>query len=300
MKNLFFLVLLSLFSCNKNNDNPSEDSKYIQKTVQYQSISGVKSKLTSLDINYFDKWTDLKPVMIFIHGGGWVIGDKTNKPSSKIELFKGLGYVYISINYRLSPFPYQLDNPNRILHPTHVKDVAKAIKYIYDNIEDYGGNKSNIAIMGHSAGAHLASLIATDPKYLNAEGLKTSIFKGVVSLDTQASDIDYAMQHTFEGSDLYKMYINAFGDTSNKWKEASPINYVSSSLAKNWVVVYRGSQTRMTNQLRYIDALKAEGKSVTAINAVDYSHSGVNDAIGNTNDTVINKPIVEFLVNVLN
>ena len=297
MKNLFFLLLLFSVSCNKTNE--PADSNYVQKTIQYQTIDGVKSKLSSLDINYFEKWNELKPVVIFIHGGGWAIGDKSNKPKSKIALFEDLKYVYVSINYRLSPFPYQPNNPDRIMHPTHVKDVAKAIKYIYDNIEEYGGDKNKMAVMGHSAGAHLASLISTDPKYLNEVGLKTSIFKGVVSLDTQASDIDYAMQHTFIGSELYKMYVNAFGDTSDKWKEASPINYVASSLAPNWVVVYRGSQTRMTNQLRFIDALKSTGKNVIGINAKNYSHAGVNDAIGDSNDTIINKPVVDFLNSVL-
>ena len=293
MKNLFFLFLLFSISCNKTND--SFESKYIQKTIQYQSIDGVKSNLSSLDINYFEKWEDLKPVVIFIHGGGWAIGDKKNKPKSKIALFEDLKYVYVSINYRLSPFPYQTNNPNRVLHPTHVKDVAKAIKYIFDNIENYGGDKNKIAVMGHSAGAHLAGLIAADPKYLNEVGLKTNIFKGVISLDTQASDIEYAMQHTYEGSELYKMYINAFGDSQDKWKEASPINYLSSTLATNWVVVYRGSQTRMTNQLRFINALNNAGKHTIGINAINYTHAGVNDAIGDLNDKVINKQVVDFL-----
>jgi len=297
MKNLFFLLLLFSVSCNKTNE-PTE-SNYIQKTVQYQSLDGVKGRLSSLDINYFEKWNELKPVVIFIHGGGWAIGDKSNKPKSKIALFEDLKYVYVSINYRLSPFPYQINNPDRIMHPTHVKDVAQAVKYIYDNIEKYGGDKSKMAVIGHSAGAHLASLISTDPKYLNEVGLKTSIFKGVVSLDTQASDIDYAMQHTSTGSELYKMYVNAFGDTSDGWKEASPINYVAYSLASNWIVVYRGSQTRMTNQLRFIDALKSTGKNVIGINAKGYSHAEVNDAIGDSNDTVINKPVVDFLNDVL-
>ncbi len=297
MKNLLFLVLL-LFSCNKTNDQV--ESNYIQKTIQYQTIENVKSNLSSLDINYFDKWSELKPVVVFIHGGGWAIGDKRNKPSSKINLFEDLKYIYVSINYRLSPFPYQPNNPGRILHPTHVQDVAKAIKYIYDNIENYGGNKNKIAIMGHSAGAHLASLVATDPRYLNEQGLKTSIFKGVISLDTQASDIFYAMQHTYEGSDIYKIYINAFGESPKVWKDASPINYVNKSKADNWIVVYRGSQTRTTNQLRFVEALNKSGKQVIGIDAKNYSHAGVNDAVGDLDDTVINKTVVDFLNSVLN
>lgn len=299
MKKILILLLIFISSCNKNIDDSPKDIKYIQKTIQYQSIDSVKSNLSSLDINYFENWDSLKPVVIFVHGGGWAIGDKTNKPKSKNKLFEDLKFVYVSINYRLSPFPYQPNNPNRIIHPTHVEDVAKAIKYVYNSIENYGGDKNKMVIMGHSAGAHLASLVASDPKYLNKFGLNTDVFKGAISLDTQASDIYYAMQHTFEGSGIYKMFINAFGKNADDWKDASPINYTSLSKVSNWVVVYRGSHDRITNQLRYIDTLNNSGKQVIGIDASSYSHSGVNDAIGDEQDNVINKAVVEFLNSVL-
>ena len=44
------------------------------------------------------------------------------------------GYVLVSVNYRLSPFPYELNNPDRVMFPSHKEDVADAIKWVYDNI----------------------------------------------------------------------------------------------------------------------------------------------------------------------
>jgi len=299
MKKILITFTLFIFfaACNKNNDDPTQDSKYVNKTIQYHSITGVKEKFLSLDISYFDNWSSLKPVVIFIHGGGWSIGDKSNKPNDKIKLFESLDYVYVSINYRLSPFPFEVTNDNRVKHPDHINDVAKAVKYIYDNIKSYGGNNKIMAIMGHSAGAHLASLISTNPQFLNSVGLSTRIFKGAISLDTQAFDLVELMKDT--ESSNYKMFLNAFGNKPNDQKSASPIYYVVDSEVQNWLVVYRGSLSRVENELDFATALEGAGKYVVKINAQAYSHAEVNDAIGNENDQIINKPIKDFLKTIL-
>jgi acetyl esterase/lipase len=289
---LFVLIFVSLSSCNRQKNDPTIKSDYIKTTLQYQNVSGISKNLSSLDINYFDTWTNLKPVVIFIHGGGWAIGDKRNKPNDKIKLFESLKYVYVSINYRLSPFPYDTNNPNRIKHPDHIEDIANAVKYIFENVKEYGGDNSKMAIMGHSAGAHLSSLISSNPRFLESVGLNTGILKGTLSLDTQAYNINELMKDTV--SNNYKMYLNAFGDKPEDWKDVSPQHFVSNSKVNNWLVVYRGSQSRVENQLDFINSLENNGKNVVKINAESYSHSGVNDAIGIESDQVINTPVKQF------
>ena len=112
------------------------------------------------------------PVMIYIHGGGWKAGSKT--------LYIGLGRTFARhgigvaiINYRLSP---------RVKHPGHIEDVAKAFAWVKGNIAKHGGDPANITLMGHSAGGHLAALLATDPSYLKAEKLEPSNIRGVISV----------------------------------------------------------------------------------------------------------------------
>lgn len=95
----------------------------------------------------------------------------------------------MSINYRLSPFPYELDNPDRVLFPTHNIDVTDAIKWVTDNIDTYGGDVNNIALLGHSAGAHLVALTGTNPSFLNAVGLSFSDIRGIAAIDTEGYDI---------------------------------------------------------------------------------------------------------------
>lgn len=106
---------------------------------------------------------------MYVHGGGWSIGDKSAQLENKIALFKSLNYVFVSTNYRLSPFPNRLGNDDRIKYPLHNQDVVSAIAWLVENISDYGGNPDKVALIGHSAGAHLVSLIGTDESFLRQE-----------------------------------------------------------------------------------------------------------------------------------
>lgn len=109
------------------------------------------------------------PVLFFIHGGGWRSGDKSIYPFFG-RTFAQQGFVTVVISYRLTP---------EVQHPGHIQDVARAFAWVYKNISQYGGNPNQIFVAGHSAGGHLAALLALNKKYLQAEGLSTDLIKGV-------------------------------------------------------------------------------------------------------------------------
>ena len=121
-----------------------------------------------------------RPVVIFVHGGGWMIGDK-----NMFGLYRGVGrflaskgYVAVLVNYRLSP---------GVKHPEHVRDVARAFAWMRRHIAEHGGAADQIFLAGHSAGGHLVSLLATDPRYLKAPELKLrdrdrAAIRGVISV----------------------------------------------------------------------------------------------------------------------
>ena len=294
-KLLFLFTVLAFISCDKNDIDIPVDPDFVSKTIEYKKVDGVDKNLLSLDIYYDNNFTEKSPVIVYVHGGGWAIGDKTNKLTKKIEMCRDSGYVLVSVNYRLSPFPYELDNPGRIKFPVHPQDVADAVKYIYDNIGDFGGDRDNMLIMGHSAGAHIVSLICTDNTYLNSVGLSAKIFKGIISLDSAGFDVERAINNTTPGSLSYQMYINAFGDDSQIWHNASPAYHVSDDNCDKWLIIYRGTSKRVAIQTDFIASLRSIGISVEELFAVDYSHSGVNDAIGDKDDTVINPVVQEFI-----
>ena len=119
------------------------------------------------------------PVVVWIHGGGWQAGDKT-EVQEKPQAFVDKGFVFVSINYRLLP-----DGDDQEM----AGDVAKAIRWVHDHAREYGGDPDTIFVMGHSAGAQLAALVCTDDRYLKAEGLPLSIIKGCVPVDGDTYDV---------------------------------------------------------------------------------------------------------------
>jgi acetyl esterase/lipase len=115
------------------------------------------------------------PVVVLVHGGGWVLGDNRccGLYSSVGQFLAGQGIGVVLPNYRLSPW---------VKHPQHVRDVARAVAWTRGHIGRYGGDPRQLWLLGHSAGGHLVSLLATDESYLRAEGLRGSDIKGVISV----------------------------------------------------------------------------------------------------------------------
>lgn len=94
------------------------------------------------------------PVLIQVHGGAWVIGNKDQQAMPLLAHLADQGWVCVSINYRLSP---------RATWPDHIVDVKRAIAWVKANIAEHGGDPDHVAITGGSAGGHLASLAALTP-----------------------------------------------------------------------------------------------------------------------------------------
>ena len=85
------------------------------------------------------------PVVFWIHGGGWLAGDKTDV-KSKPQWFMDKGFVFVSTNYRLLP---------EVDMGTLIRDVAKAYGWMHKHIAEYGGDPKRVLVGGHSAGAQL-------------------------------------------------------------------------------------------------------------------------------------------------
>ena len=109
------------------------------------------------------------PVLIFFHGGGMVGGSK----DKKMELFKHLGCVIVTPNYRLSP---------RAKCPSYIEDAAAAVAWVKKNIAAYNGDPKRIFVSGHSAGAYLATCLATMPQFLEKQGCRPGDFAAYISI----------------------------------------------------------------------------------------------------------------------
>ena len=178
----------------------------VTKNIAYDP-AGTDS-LTALDI-YPPRFGGHHPVVIFIHGGSYVEGDKSTEVGAKPKAFAGEGYVFVAINYRLSP---------AVKHPTHIQDVAKAIGWVYHNIGRFGGDSTRLFVLGHSSGASMAALIATNERYLKAEGLDLSALSGAILLDGSAYDIPRRFS---EDSVEAHRLLRVFGEDPAGWEDAS-------------------------------------------------------------------------------
>lgn len=113
-----------------------------------------------------------RPVVVFIHGGAWVRGDRKQYPFLGNRFAKE-GAVVVIPSYRLAP---------KHRFPAQAEDAAAALAWVVRNIAQYGGDPNRIVLAGHSAGGHLAALLVTNPKYLSAHGLKPDAVKHVAAL----------------------------------------------------------------------------------------------------------------------
>jgi arylformamidase len=288
---LLFIFLTIQTSCNKTDTvtAPIIPTTYTKVTVAYKTLNGVNPNLLSLDVYHFGQITPNSPVVIYVHGGAWAIGDKSNALDNKKNLFTSLGYLLISVNYRLSPDPVSTD-PNRVMFPTHNNDVADAVKWIYDNVATYGGNKNKMAIMGHSAGAHLVSLTGTSNQFLPARGISLNTIKGVASIDSEGYDV------AFQCNDNNAYYLNAFGNTDTNWVQASPLSQLFSGTSyPKFFIAKRGAVARIAISDAFITKLQSVGATVSQVTGSQYDHEGINDAIGAPGETAITDPLKIFL-----
>ncbi len=294
MKTHLFILLFGLMlSCKKENATVSATTlNYTKKEIVYKQIQGVDANLLSLDVYYDPDKMEPKPVIVWVHGGGWCIGDKTNQIEQKKILFASMGYLLVSINYRLSPFPYEPNNPQRIKFPIHNIDISDALKWVYENMEIYGGDSDKIVLMGHSAGAQLVALTGTNHQFLNEVNVPISFIKGIIAIDTRMYDVFDVIQNR----PSVDLYINAFGENISDNIAASASRHLNdSNYFPNFLIIKRGTQNRLTDADNFIHLLEQNNISVQDFNANPYNHSEVNEFIGQAGETRITPVIKLFL-----
>jgi len=111
-------------------------------------------------------------LVIFFYGGGWQGGKRQYYPFLA-ESLTGRGFVVVVADYRVYP---------EVRFPQFVEDAALAVRWVSDNAKGLHGNSSDIVLMGHSAGAHIASLLVTDDRYLDNAGVPMSDIRGFIGL----------------------------------------------------------------------------------------------------------------------
>jgi acetyl esterase/lipase len=222
------------------------------------------------------------PVMFWIHGGGWQVGDKGDV-ALKPKVLCERGFVFVSTNYRLLP-----DVEMDVL----IRDVAKSLGWVHKNIAKYGGDPTRLFVGGHSAGAQLAALVCIDDRYLKEEGVPFDVLKGCTPVDGDTYDIPKIIMTAEHRQALYggKMFTfghrQKFGNDPEKHVDFSAVTHVAKGKGiPPFVILYFSGNPDTTAQARRLEAvMKQADIPVSAYGKEDSNHSRLNNDLGNPDD----------------
>lgn len=218
-----------------------------------------------------------RPVVVFFHGGSWQAGDKA-AVGRKPLAFVPAGYVVVSATYRFRP---------EVTVSDMAGDAAAAVGWVKDNIARYGGDPARVFLMGHSAGAHLVSVLGTNLRLLASAGVPSSSIRGVVSLDTGPYDVARQIALVQGQTTVYaKMIRTVFGTDPAAWPEVSPVDHVKRDAGiPPFLVVASDNRADVPVQAQpFVAALQAAGVPAELYIARERTHASLNAELGAPGD----------------
>ncbi len=205
------------------------------------------------------------PVLVMVHGGAWMVGDKAaaSVANNKVARWLPKGYILVSVNYRMSHSP----NPVQ-----QADDVGTALAYAQTHAASWGGNPERVLLMGHSSGAHLVSLVAADPQIALGKGARPWL--GTVALDSAAMDVVRTMEKKH-----YGFYDRVFGKDKAFWAEASPYQRLNTKPAPMLLVCSSQRDDSCPAARAFAEKVQSLGGRATVL-PVDLKHGEVNSVLG--------------------
>lgn len=260
-KPLFGILLLASTACSPIkvlNAIVTDNTYALKADIAYGALPRQKldiyTPITSTENNQLDIETNkpLKQVIVFFYGGNWDSGEKEDY-KFVAEALASSGHIVVIPNYRVYP---------DVLFPELMIDPAMVAKWVKTNINQYGGDAKQIFLSGHSAGAHLAVMMAVNPEYLAKVSLKPSDFIGVIGL---AGPYDFLPL----GTDRLRAI---FGVNAQQWK-SQPINFVDGKNPPMLLAVgLKDNTVWPRNSYNLAKKINANNGTVKVVEFADYGH----------------------------
>jgi dipeptidyl aminopeptidase/acylaminoacyl peptidase len=238
----------------------AQDAKVREKKdIAYYEGDGADAKKHKLDL-YLPETDKPVPVLMWIHGGAWKIGDRAMFAELGRRIAEsGIGCAVIS--YRLTP---------DVQHPEHVKDCARAFAWLHAHVKEHGGNPDRLFVAGQSAGGHLTALLTLNRKYLEELKVPEDAIKGAIPMSGV-----YTIPAVKRELPGLKMFKDAFGSDPDVCKEASPVTHAKNAKAPMLVITETEDDKAMLRESMagFKKALEAaEFKDVEFVDAKDRNH----------------------------
>lgn len=281
---ILIFVLTSCHGSNSINSNSFSNSSTAASTVTSSSVSTTttennllygSNERQVLDISYSNDLASPVAAVLFIHGGSWISGDKSNMLKYRSSVINE-GYVYISMNYRLMT--------TQATYLDMLEDIDLAIQFIKNQTSRMPIDTSQIVLAGESAGAHLAMLYSyrntspipirfllalvppvdfTDPNYISFGNASTQLFLANQLMQTNIVDEN-------------ELILNGYPES---WLDASPIYYLDTAIP---TLIGYGALDELipqSNYLRFLDRVLEFNAPVEAIVFPNSGHSLDNDPV---------------------
>lgn len=185
------------------------------------------------------------PVVVFFYGGRWSGGTRDFYRFVG-QALASRGYVTVIADYRLYP---------EVKFPAFVEDGAQAVRWAREHAQEYGGDPARLFVMGHSAGAHIAAMLALDPQYLKAVGGSRDWLAGMVGL---SGPYDFL---PLTDDDLKDMF-----GPPERYPQSQPINFVDGQNPPLLLLHGRTDTTvKLGNTVNLSEKVRAKGGPVETI-----------------------------------
>ena len=202
----------------------------------------------SFDLYLPAKTNAKPPLLIFVHGGFWLLPDDDYRigPSLAEHLVND-GVAVALVRYRLAP-AYR--------HPAQAQDVATAVARLLRDADKYGFDAKRVYLSGHSAGGHLASLVALDKSYLAKQGVSADALAGVISFSGL-----YDLAPTWSVSNNQRLATEkTFDNERTLLKRASPIHHARADAPRFLIMTaFADFPGFALDARRFADALRSAG-----------------------------------------
>ena len=262
----------------------------ISRDVDYPPPEGVVSDMAKMDIYRRDDGV-VRPLMLFVHAGSWVGGDKGGIERRIAPWWVDQGYVVAGVNFRLAS---RLRQPREVLPRDQAQDIAAALAHILSQADTYQIKADEVVVVGYSSGAHLVALLGTDERILRNAGVNETHVRGTISLDVHAYDVPYALElmvgSVVEGN--MPLIRHLFGETEAEQLEGSPINFVDGWASPALVIsvdadpAEQGTHGYIVSRAaeRYITALREAGHQADTLHDPSETHSSLVGGFGEAGD----------------
>ncbi|MCK0128973.1 alpha/beta hydrolase [Erythrobacter sp. F6033] len=265
----------------RRDQTAAQTTKRPERTIIYGN-----DQRQQIDVFEPEGAVDELPLVLHIHGGGWSFGNH-KLVQSKPAHFTSANYYFASAGYRLMP-----DAPVE----QQAADIGTAIQALRGQAAAIGFDPDRIVVMGHSAGAHLAALVSTDPQYA---GDAFDAIRGVILLDGAGYEITSSLANA--DAQAKTLYRNVFGEDTERHRALSPVAHVGSEDAPNWLALYVAERARSKSQSELLVAgLGDAGANAEAVAISNTDHGRMNREIGTEAGAQQTKAIDAFLRRVFN